>query len=240
MDFISELPPYPVKWPVMYQNWESLTFLHRRLSPEVVRRLLPRGLELDTYDGAAWIGLTPFLLTGLRPPGMPTLPWISRFPEMNVRTYVRGPDGERGIWFFSLEADRLAAVVGARISYRLPYRWAAMRVHRDIDRVTYRSRRHFGSGEADIAVRVGTAIRPNEHERFLTARFRLYTMLAGRLAFAQVDHVPWPLHEATLERFQENVIEHSGLPRLAGPPLVHFSPGVRVYVGRPTLVRGIV
>jgi uncharacterized protein YqjF (DUF2071 family) len=224
----------------MYQNWESLTFLHWRLSPEVVRRLLPRGLELDTYEGAAWIGLTPFLLTGLRPPGVPALPWISRFPEMNVRTYVRGPDGERGIWFFSLEADRLAAVVGARISYRLPYRWAAMRVSRNSERVTYKSRRHFGSGEADIVVRVGAVIRPNEHERFLTARYRLYTRLAGRLAFAQVDHVPWPLHEAILEHFHENVVEHSGLPRLAGRPLVHFSPGVRVRVGRPTLVRGIV
>ena len=122
MDLISEHPPYPVKRPVMYQNWESLTFLHRPLPPEVVRRLLPQGLELDTYDGAAWIGLTPFLLTGLRPPRVSALPWISRFPEMNVRTYVRGPDGERGIWFFSLEADRLAAVVGARLSYGLPYR----------------------------------------------------------------------------------------------------------------------
>ena len=115
-----------------------------------------------------------------------------------------------------------------------------MRVRRDIDSVTYQSRRHFGSGEADIAVRVGAAIRPDEHVRFLTARFRLYTRIAGRLAFAQVDHVPWPLHEATLEHFHENVVEHSGLPRLAGRPLVHFSPGVHVRVGRPTLVRGIV
>jgi uncharacterized protein YqjF (DUF2071 family) len=153
---------------------------------------------------------------------------------------VRGPDGERGIWFFSLEADRLAAVVGARLSYRLPYRWAAMRVSRDSEGVTYKSRRHFGSGEADIAVRVGAAIRPNEHECFLTARYRLYTTLGGRLAFAQVEHPPWPLHTATLDRLRQNVIEHSGLPRPAGRPLVHFSPGIQVRVGRPTLVRGIV
>ena len=240
MEPISEHPPYPVKRPVMYQNWESLTFLHWRVSPEVVRGPLPRGLELDTYDGSAWVGLTPFLLTGLRPPGMPAVPLISRFPEMNVRTYVRGPDGERGIWFFSLEADRLAAVAGARLAYRLPYRWAEMRVRRDSDEVTYRSRRHFGSGEADIAVRIGTAIRPNEHELFLTARFRLYTLIAGRLSFAQVDHPPWPLHAARLERFHETVIEHSGLPRMTGQPLVHYSPGVHVRVGRPTLARGIV
>jgi uncharacterized protein YqjF (DUF2071 family) len=240
VDFISEHPPYPVKRPVMYQNWESLTFLHWPLSPPLVQRLLPPGLELDTYDGDAWIGLTPFLLTGLRPPGLAPLPWISRFPEMNVRTYVRGPDGERGIWFFSLEADRLAAVAGARISYGLPYRWAAMRVIRSSEKVTYNSRRHFGSGEADVEVHVGSAIQPNEHERFLTARFRLYTMLAGRLAFAQVEHAPWPLHSATAPRVQQNVIEHSGLPRMTGQPFVHFSPGTHVRVGRPTLARGIV
>lgn len=114
LEHISEYPPRSVKWPVMFQRWDSLTFLHWRYPPEVISPLLPRKLELDTFDGTAWVGLTPFVLTGLRPPGFPAIPWISRFPEMNVRTYVRGPDGERGIWFFSLEAARIAAVIGAR------------------------------------------------------------------------------------------------------------------------------
>src|SRR4051812_8969252 len=113
----------------MYQGWERLTFLHWRYSPAAIAPLIPPSLELDTFDGEAWVGLTPFKVTGLRPPGLPALPWLSEFPEMNVRTYVRGPDGERGIWFFSLEASRLAAVAGARLTYRLPYRWARMRVN---------------------------------------------------------------------------------------------------------------
>ena len=86
----------------MLQGWDNLTFLHWRYQPEIIRPMLPRKLELDTFDGAAWVGLTPFIVTRTRPPGLPSLPWVSTFPEMNVRTYVRGPDGARGIWFFSL------------------------------------------------------------------------------------------------------------------------------------------
>lgn len=97
----------------MFQRWELLTFLHWRFEPKPIRRLLPRGLTLDTFEGAAWIGLTPFRVAGLRPPFAPAIPWISRFPETNVRTYVRGPEGERGVWFFTLEAGRLVAVLGA-------------------------------------------------------------------------------------------------------------------------------
>src|SRR3954453_16265129 len=149
---ISEFPPRPVKWAVMLQRWDNLTFLHWRYRPEVIGALLPRELELDPFDGSAWVGLTPFLLTGLRLPRTPALPWISRFPEMNVRTYVRGPDGERGIWFFTLEADRLLGVVGARLSYALPYRWAKMSVCPKDRSVEYKSDRYFRSGRARIVV----------------------------------------------------------------------------------------
>jgi hypothetical protein len=217
----------------MFQAWNCLTFLHWRYPVEVIRPLLPSKIELDTFDGTAWIGLTPFIVTGLRPPGIPALPWISRFPEMNVRTYVRGPDGERGIWFFSLEADRLAAVVGARLSYGLPYRWARMSVEARAGSVEYASSRHFAPGNAHITIRPGSPICANELARFLTARFRLYTVIGGRLAFAQVEHSPWPLKAATIVSLRQNILEGSGLPIATGQPLVHFSPGVYVRIGRP-------
>lgn len=237
VDHISEYPRHPVKRPVMHQGWEQLTFLHWRYRPEAIRRLVPDVLELDTFDGSAWIGLTPFLLTGLRPPGVPPAPWISRFPEMNVRTYVRGPDGEPGIWFFSLEADRLAAVIGARLSFGLPYRWAKMSVQPSREHVEYRSNRHVGQGRARIKIRIGSPLRPNEHERFLTARFRLYTKLGGHLAFANVEHPPWPLQSAAAVELEQDVIQYSGLPAPNSEPLVHFSPGVHVRVGRPRFAR---
>jgi uncharacterized protein YqjF (DUF2071 family) len=221
----------------MYQRWDSLTFLHWPYQPDVIRRLVPPELELDTFDGAAWIGLTPFLLTGLRPPLCPSLPWISRFPEMNVRTYVRGPDGERGIWFFTLEAGRVLAVLGARLSYGLPYRWASMKVQRTGKKIEYASERHFVRGRAHIVILRNSPIRLNDQEIFLTARFRLYTKIAGKLAFAQVEHAPWPLESAGALELDQNVIENSGVPAPTGNPLVHFSPGVSVRVGRPMLVR---
>ncbi|HET8547104.1 MAG TPA: DUF2071 domain-containing protein [Bryobacteraceae bacterium] len=233
LNVLSPYPPYPVDRPVMFQGWQNLTFLHWQYPEGLIRALLPSGLELDTFEGAAWIGLTPFVLTGLRLPGLPALPFISRFPEMNVRTYVRGPDGERGIWFFSLEAHRVAAVAGARLFYGLPYRWAAMSVRLQDAQIEYRSRRHAGTGEAHIIVRIGAPIHADERAVFLTARYRLYTLLAGRLAFAQVEHPPWELQSATVLRLNQNVIERSGVPAPSREPLVHFSRGVYVRVGRP-------
>src|SRR6266545_3110550 len=94
----------------------------------VMLALLPPGLEVETFDGAAWVGLVPFLMDGVRPPGVPPLPWASRFPETNVRTYALGPDGRGAIWFLSLDAARLGAVLTARASYALPYFWSRMSV----------------------------------------------------------------------------------------------------------------
>jgi uncharacterized protein YqjF (DUF2071 family) len=156
---------------------------------------------------------------------------------MNVRTYVRGPDGERGICFFTLEADRIAAVLGARLSYGLPYRWAAMRVRSYPEQIEYRSQRHLGRGRAKIVIRRGAKIKPNELAIFLTARFRLYTRIARHLAFAQVEHDPWPLESATVLALEQDVIENSHVPKPSGQPMVHFSPGVFVRVGRPRFVR---
>ena len=231
---ISPYPPYPIRRPVMFQTWRSLTFLHWPYEAAVIRPLLPPGLALDTFNDAAWIGLTPFLLTDLRPPLSPALPWISQFPEMNVRTYVRGPDGKPGVWFFTLEADRLAAVIGARLFYRLPYRWARMRVREYNGNMEYQSRRKwpFGRGSARIAVRPGEPIEAGPFENFLTARYRLYTTLASRIAFADIEHEPWPLQGAELLHLHQDVIQHSSVPPPAGNPVLHFSRSIDVRIGR--------
>jgi uncharacterized protein YqjF (DUF2071 family) len=219
----------------MHQDWRSLTFLHWRYPPEVVRPHLPDGLELDTYDGSAWVGLIPFLMDRVRAPAGPPAPWLSRFPETNVRTYVRGPDGQPAIWFFSLDAARLPVVLTARAGYGLPYMWAAMSVRRDGDTVAYRSRRHWpGPRGASCVARVafGAPIAdPGPLEVFLTARFHLYSTWAGRLVTAAAAHEPWPLRHGHVEELRQDLVPAAGLPAPDGAPLVHASDGVSVRIG---------
>jgi len=217
----------------MRQTWRRLTFLHWRYPAATVHRLLPPGLELDLFEDSAWIGLVPFEIHNLT--GIP------HFPETNVRTYVIGPDGGRGVWFFSLDAARLLAVTGARVGYRLPYFWAAMQVAQESDTIRYRSRRKWPhqSAASDVIVKPGATCRPEElteREHFLTARFCLYTVMRGRLGRAQIDHPPWPLARATLCHLNENLIEAAGLPALNGPPLVHYSQELDVRIGFPRVL----
>jgi uncharacterized protein YqjF (DUF2071 family) len=237
MDRLSVFPPRPVARPFLFQDWCNLTFLHWRCEPHTVQRLLPARLEADTFDGSAWLGMTPFFLRRLRTSGVRPVPWISNFPETNVRTYVRGPDGESGIWFFTLETARLLAAVGARATYGLPYHWARMTVEQKPDGMSYRSIRSTQSGPVgtNLAVAIHDPIaRPNELERFLTARFRLYSIRGNdELIFCDVEHEPWPLSRAGLWHVQENLIASLGLPAM-DDVLVHFSSGVHTRVGRPT------
>lgn len=218
----------------MLQSWRWLTFLHWRYDPELIRPLLPQQLTLDTYEGTAWVGLTPFVVRNLRPSRFPALPWISQFPETNVRTYVRGPDGERGVWFFTLEAGRLVAVIGARSLYHLPYRWARMRVRRKGQVVEYQSKRKrpFGAARTSVAIEVGGPMAAGNFDHFLTARYRLYTLALRRLAFAQIEHLPWPLQEGRVLRLDQDLVENSGVPRPRGEPAVHFSENIDVMIER--------
>lgn len=222
----------------MRQTWSDLTFLHWPYPIEEVRRLLPEGLELDVFDGSAWIGLVPFFITNLTLPKASSLPWVSSFAETNVRTYVADAKGRRGVWFFSLDAARLLAVAGARATYALPYYWAKMRVRSKGFSVAYSSqRRHGPAAGCDIEVRIGKPVpEPSELEIFLTARFRLYAWRNGRLIQAGVDHAPWPLQRASVTRLQESLISAAGLSRPASDPLAHFSRRVDVLVGGPAYI----
>jgi uncharacterized protein YqjF (DUF2071 family) len=222
--------------PIMLHRWSTMTFVHWPYRPSVVQRLLPGSLEVETVDGQAWIGLLPFRIQNLRIPGSPPAPWISQFPETNVRTYVRGPDGRSAIWFFSLEAARLPAVLAARATYGLRYFWADMSVNQDGRQVRYQSRRRWPgpAGAASRAVvEVGGPLGVDELgelDHFLTARYVLYTFVAGRLVYAHAEHPPWPLTRARVVDLEENLVQAAGLPTPQGQPLVHHSPGVPVRI----------
>jgi uncharacterized protein YqjF (DUF2071 family) len=220
----------------MYQTWSCLSFLHWPYEPAVVQRLLPDSLEVETFEDRAWVGVTPFLLEDLRTPVAPALPWFTSFPETNVRTYVRGPDGRDGLWFFSLDAARLEPVLVARSTYALPYMWSQMAVDRDGPTVRYRSRRRWPGPTpalSAITVEVGAALVPQELgelDHYLTARWQLYTTLGRVLARSNVEHEPWPLHRAAVRELEGNLVAAAGLPTPGAEPVVHWSPGVRTRI----------
>lgn len=229
----------------MVHWWEDLTFLHWPFDPADVQRLLPRGLTVETFDGAAWVGLVPFWLrVGL--PGVPSVPWLSEFCETNVRTYVVGPDGAPGVWFFSLDAARLGAVVTARATYRIPYFWSHMRLERAGDVVTYHCRRRWPGphgARSEVTVRVGEQFAPDELtdlDHWLTARWALWSAPRTGLRFAGADHCAWPLHRAEVLLVDDELVRAAGLPQPDGAPIAHWSRSVEVRLGwpqRPIAVR---
>jgi uncharacterized protein YqjF (DUF2071 family) len=233
----SPICPTPVAFSVMVHGWWNLTFLHWRVPAESVQRLLPPGLTVETFDGSAWVALVPFEMQ-VTLPHAPPVPWLSSFPETNVRTYVRGPDGTTGVWFFSLDAARLGAILVARIGYRLPYFWSRMTVDRIGPVVTYRTRRLGPSPRgvrSELAIEVGEPYAAHELgdlDHWLTARWRLYSATAGGLRSAQADHPPWPLHRASVRHLDDELVRAAGLEPV-GDPIVHWSPGVPVRISLP-------
>jgi uncharacterized protein len=211
----------------MGQTWDDLLFGHWRASADSLRALLPAGLELDRYEGDAWIGITPFAVTGLRARGLPPLPLVSSFLELNTRTYVT--DGEKpGIWFFSLDASSQLAVEGARRGYKLPYFAADMRASQRSGWLEYECRRRDSRGEpAAFTARYRPSgdeldADPRSLAYFLTERYCLYTTDAGRLKRAEIHHRPWPLQPAEA-KVEENTMPPQGVELLDDEPLLHFS-----------------
>lgn len=233
--------PRPVRRPVMLQGWHDLGSVHWRYDPAIVQALLPRGFRVDVHDGSAWVGLLPFHMRRIRVPGLPAFGPLSTFPETNIRTYLVDPEGRRGVWFCSLDITRLIPAVVARVTYRLPYCWARMAIERDGDEWTYTSRRRWPRGEASsrVRLRVGDALPAAEVDalqHFLTARWALGTRFGQRLMWAEVDHGPWVVHEAELLELDQTLLAAAGLPEPEGDPVVLWSPGVSVRIGRPRSV----
>jgi uncharacterized protein YqjF (DUF2071 family) len=200
------------------QSWLDLAFLHWQVDAEELRPRLPDGLELDRHDGAAWLGVTPFRLTGFRLRGLPPLPGVSSFPELNVRTYVTVED-RPGIWFFSLDAGSSLAVEAAKRLFRLPYHQARISVERRggwvcVDSARGQhvfSARYRGAGDAFRA-------EPGSLEWFLTERYCLYAAGDGGLWRAEIHHPPWSLQAG------EAAVELNTLAAVPDElPLVHFS-----------------
>ena len=217
---------HPSGWPIMYQHWGKLLFLHWSLPAESLRPLIPEPLAIDTFDGAAWIGITPFTMWGMRPAFLPPIPFLSESHELNVRTYVH-LDGVPGIWFFSLDASNPIAALGARLTYHLPYFHARMsleRRNRTLHFASRRTRPHAAPAEFEAVWTVGDRLMPSEPGSlrfFLTERYALYSARKDVLYRARIFHRPWPLHEAHLLSCRSTLLESQGLPPTADAPLLH-------------------
>ena len=221
----------------MAQRWVDLLFAHWPVPLDVLRARVPASLSLDAFDGTAWVSCAPFRITHLRPRGVPPLPWVSSFPELNVRTYVTRND-KPGVYFFSLDAGNPLAVAGARAFYHLPYFNASMRVRSFADgAVDYHSRRRGATAEFRAAYRsTGERVRadPGSLEHWLTERYCLYAVDARERAYrADIHHLPWPLERATVDIAANTVPDAAGLAVRGPPRLPAFSPSIDVLVWWP-------
>jgi hypothetical protein len=212
----------------MTQTWHDLLFAHWRVDPAHVRPHVPNAFELDTFDGAAWIGVVPFHMTNVAPRGVPSLPWLSQLPELNVRTYVR-VDDKPGVYFFSLDAGRVLAVRAARLLFNLPYFTATMAVAvSEAGEVTYRSDRQGSPSAAFGAIYRPTgspaAPQPGSLEHFLTERYCLYHHHRGGEPYRlEIHHPPWPLQSAAAEITGNTMAAAAGIRLPPDPPLLHFA-----------------
>lgn len=224
------------------QYWRDLTFLHWRVEAERVAPLLPPGTRPDEHDGSSWVGLVPFRLTDAAFGHGPALPYVGTFAETNVRFYSVDAQGRRGVVFGSLDAERLAFVLGARVALGLNYTWSRMRMERTGDTLTYTSRRRWPGprgAQTKVVVAVGRrVVRDDARADFLTARFGLHTTRLGRTLYLPNTHTAWPLVEARLVELDDELLAAAGLPGLAArpPDSVLFSSGVRTQFGSPRLV----
>ncbi|MEU6096920.1 DUF2071 domain-containing protein [Streptomyces sp. NPDC047079] len=229
---VARTSEHHVVLPVAEARWLSQTFVHWPYEPRIVQDLLPSGLTVDTYEDAAWIGFTPFVMSALRPGGLPPARWC--FPETNLRTYVRRPDGLDGLWFLSLEVGTVVMLAARAIG--APYHLGALTVHFESGTVRYTGVRRGGFPAYGLTVRPGAPVVPGARDIWLTSRWRAFTRTGRVLWRTEVDHEPWPLYGADLLDLRQSLTTAAGLPAPSGPPILHFSPrvhGVRFALPRP-------
>jgi uncharacterized protein len=228
--FVTHRPwPLPSGPWIMAQNWHDLLFANWPLPADVMRKLLPETLELDLYDGQAWISIVPFTMSGVRLRGTPALPWLSAFRELNVRTYVTR-SGKPGVWFFSLDAANPVAVELARLWFHLPYFHAYMNSKSGPGGIVYSSRRSDRRGGREtLQASYNAQGLPFEAERgtleyFLTERYCLYAQKPdGGLLRGEIHHAPWKLQEAGATLTANTMLEKWKI-KFSGPPVVlHYS-----------------
>lgn len=220
------------------QSWRDLAFLHWPVAPEVLQPLVPPGLRIDTFGGTSWVGVVPFRMADVAPRGLPAVPGLSAFPELNVRLYVEA-GGKPGVWFLSLDAPNPLVVAVARRFFHLPYVRTDIALARDGDAFVCTSVGRDGTPRFRARWRPSGPAResrPGTLEHWLTERYGLYAQRPdGAVRRMEVHHVPWPLQPAEAEVDASGLLASHGLA-VEGAPLAHAARRVDVVVWPPEAV----
>ncbi len=215
------------------QRWHDLLFAHWPVAASQLKHLVPPPLRIQEFDGTSWIGLVPFRMSGVMRRPRPDLPWISAFPELNVRLYVEH-GGKPGVWFLSLDATNPLAVWAARRFFHLPYFRARIEIERAADAFRYTARRRGAGAALQIRYRPTSLpylARPGTLEHWLTERYCLYAQAPdGSLWTNEVHHAPWPLQKAEAEIAYDSYLSHHGLAIPGPAALLHFARDLDVVV----------
>lgn len=226
--------------PVMYQSWHRLLFLHWEVPIETLRPLIPSDLEIDTFEGKAWLTITPLTIYDVSPKFLPALPYVSWLYELNVRTYVH-LDGVPGVWFFSLDANNMLAVWGARTFFSLPYFNARIMCEADGNDVRFWSARNETKAEFAASWTIGDELpsaEPDTLDFFLVERYCLYAADGESVYRCRINHEPWPLQETlNLSGLRYSVVDADGLPLPNSEPKLHCGGPVHVDVWARERVR---
>lgn len=217
----------------MRMKWHDLAFLHWKVPADAIQRHLPDGVQLDLFEGQAWIGVVPFWMSGVTTRWMPSIPYLSRFPELNVRTYVT-VEGKPGVWFFSLDTTNPLAVRGARFLFHLPYLDARIQLQRRADWIEYHSTRtHRGHPGAELRCEYRPlgdhySAPPGSLVHWLTARYCMYMASPrGQIYRGEIDHDPWQLRDAQAIVHENTMTDWLGI-ELEGAPVCHFAAETQV------------
>jgi len=223
----------------MHQNWENLLFLHWAFDPMDIRPLVPPELEIDVFADRAWVGVTPFRMTGVRLHSLPEIPGLNTFLELNVRTYVHH-QGVPGVYFFSLDASRLVPTVAARMFYFLPYFKADMEFTENDGEFRFSSRRLNSHARFEAHWRSGQRLRDPSVDSlafFLVERYALFVGIGKQVHMVRIYHHPWILDEAIVSSWESTVISTLGISQPGEAPLAHFSRFLNVEAWEPLPVR---
>lgn len=231
--------PMPQQPWAMAMRWHDLLFMHWPIQSEAIRQYIPSQLTIDTFDGAAWIGVVPFRMSGVHPRLVPPFPGISAFPEINVRTYVT-VEGKPGVWFMSLDAGNPIAVETARDIFHLPYynarmtcelvgghiQYSSLRTHRSALPATFQ-----GHYRPTGPVYYST---PGTLENWLTERYCLYAgNRRGSVWRSDIQHIQWPLQPAEADILHNTMTDQIRLTLPDTTPLLHFAQHLEVVAWLP-------